>query len=96
MSILFNGDQTWEVPDNIPDRVIKQYENASYANKQPSNPVISGDSRPDTQGGPTCIMVLYGHSVRKFSGGSGGATPRSYRIFAILRLKNGLKLMLKT
>ena len=33
----------------------------------------SGNSRPDTQGGPTCIMVLYGHSVRKISGGSGGA-----------------------
>ena len=56
----------------------------------------SGDSRPDTQGGLTCIMILYGHSVRKISGGSGGATPRSHKIFAILRLKNGLKLMLKT
>ena len=30
-------DHTWEVPDNIPVRVLKQYENASYANRQPSN-----------------------------------------------------------
>ena len=30
-----------------------------------------------------------------FQQGSGGATPRSCRIFVILRLENGLKLMLK-
>ena len=43
----------------------------------------SGDSRPDQQGGPSREQHDYCCMAVEFQGGSGGATPRSCRIFAI-------------
>ena len=30
-------NHTWEVPDNIPDRIIQQYENTTIASRNPTN-----------------------------------------------------------
>jgi len=30
-------DHTWEIPDNIPDSIIEQYENTTIANRDPNN-----------------------------------------------------------